>query len=82
MPYSVFEREISRDDVHQLLDCGDIMAEYPDDKPFPSLLIAGSVNGKPLHVVAAMDADKKNCYIVTVYIPSPDQWSDNYKARR
>jgi hypothetical protein len=78
----MFERKVSRDDVHQLLNRGEIIAEYPEDKPFPSLLLAGWVNGKPLHVVAAMDKGMRNCYIVTVYIPSSDQWSDDYKTRR
>jgi hypothetical protein len=35
----MFWRRISVDDVRHVLDTGEIIKDYPDDKPFPSMLI-------------------------------------------
>jgi hypothetical protein len=49
----MFQRRISDSDVRELLGLGIIIEEYPDDAPYPSCLVSGIINGRPLHVVMA-----------------------------
>jgi hypothetical protein len=38
------------EEILQALDSGEIIEEYPEDKPYPSCLILGrTVTGRPLH---------------------------------
>ncbi|MFZ5760481.1 MAG: DUF4258 domain-containing protein [Thermodesulfobacteriota bacterium] len=76
----MFERKISKKDVCHVLAHGQLIAEYPDDTPFPSFLVLGFPGQMPLHVVCAVDAGM--CYIITAYIPAADQWSADYTTRR
>ncbi|MHB1416006.1 MAG: DUF4258 domain-containing protein [Chloroflexota bacterium] len=78
----MFERGIQVDDVRAVLATGEVIAEYPDDRPYPSRLILGWVGERPLHVVAALDSTSGACYVVTVYVPDPGQWSADYRTRR
>ncbi len=47
----MFEREISPEDVLNVVKEGNIIKEYPDDKPYPSFLILKFVNNRPVHIV-------------------------------
>lgn len=78
----MFERAISVDDVLGVIAGGEVVAEYPDDKPFPSALVMGNARGRTLHVVAARDGATGKCYAVTVYEPDPMLWSDDMRSRR
>lgn len=78
----MFERAIRPKDVVALLRSGEIIIHYPEDDPFPSFLILGSVRGRPLHVLAALDDETGTCYIVTTYEPDPDLWEDGFRVRR
>lgn len=49
----MFERNISTDEVRMLLNEGKVIHEYPGDKPYPSKLILGFINNRPLHLVTA-----------------------------
>ena len=44
----MFERSINRDDVRHVIDNGEVIREYLDDKPFPSRLILGWREKRPL----------------------------------
>lgn len=59
-----------------------MIADYPDDKPYPSRLLLGFVGGEPVHVVAAEDRSRKRCYAVTVYVPDPAQWEPDFRTRK
>jgi len=61
---------------------GEVIAEYPDDSPYPSVLILASVAGRPLHVVAARDDGAKHCYVITAYVPDPAQWGSDFRTRK
>jgi hypothetical protein len=63
----MFERDISRDNVINVLMYGDIIKEYPDDRPFPSVLFQKVVNKRHLHVVASYSKKEKFVYIITAY---------------
>ena len=49
----MFERGIGRDDALAVIAQGETIAEYADDKPYPSRLFLGSAGARPLHVVLA-----------------------------
>jgi len=78
----MFERKISKPEVLETLAYGEVIADYPDDVPFPSYLMLHFIGGRPIHIVAAMDSDSKTAYIVTAYDPEPAIWDDNFKKRR
>jgi len=78
----MFERAISPDDVRTALVTGEAIAEYPDDSPYPSVLILASVAGRPLHVVAARDDTTSHCYVITAYVPDPAQWGSDFRTRK
>jgi hypothetical protein len=78
----MFERSIKPDEVVSVLRTGEIIEDYPDDKPYPSKLILGFIGQKPLHVVVAEDNQPSACNVVTVYIPDEVNWQGGYKIRR
>jgi len=44
-----------------------IVKEYPDDKPYPSILIFGKTNReRPLHIVCAYDSEEDHTIVITV----------------
>jgi len=47
----MFQRRITDSDIRELIGFGTIIEEYPDDLPYPSFLVSGTVNNRPLHVV-------------------------------
>ncbi len=78
----MFERELRTNEVKSVIETGEIIASYPEDLPYPTYLILGWSNGRPLHVVLAQDAVRRRCYLVTAYIPDPALWEPDFKARR
>lgn len=77
----MFEREILPDDVLDVVRNGEIIKEYPEDKPYPSFLILKFVNYRPIHVVIAKNAVNYLCFVVTVYEPDPETWSKDFKTK-
>lgn len=75
----MFERKISAADVHQVLERGRVIEDYPGDAPFPSALYLGRIGTQPLHVVAADSPQAR--IIVTVYEPDPTLWSEDFSTR-
>ncbi|MGZ5006648.1 MAG: DUF4258 domain-containing protein [Methylobacter sp.] len=49
----MFERNISDSDIREILSTGGIIARYPDDTPYPSQLILGWIDNKPVHILTA-----------------------------
>lgn len=75
----MFERGIGRDDVLAVIAQGETIAEYADDKPYPSRLLLGAVGAKPLHVIVEAAA---LCIVVTVYEPTLERWSGDFRTRK
>ena len=61
----MFERGLNRDDVLGIVRSGEVIADYPDDAPYPSCLLLGLVRGRPVHVVLAHDSDSGTAIVVT-----------------
>lgn len=61
---------------------GEIIEDYPTDKPYPSCLIHGqNFQGEPIHSVWAYNEENKWAVLITVYRPDPERWID-WKIRR
>lgn len=78
----IFKREIPPDVVRRVVVEGEVVADYPDDTPYPSVLMLEFQNGQPVHVVVARDRLSGDCNIITVYRPDPRLWMADYKTRR
>lgn len=78
----MFARSIQKDDVLSVLQSGNTVTSYPDDRPLPSKLILGFVDGRPIHIVVAYDEIKKTCILITAYVPDPKIWKSDFKTRR
>lgn len=77
----LYERNISIDDIINGINTGDIIKQYPDDKPLPSCLVLGfSVKSEYIHIVASCDTDF--IYLITAYFPDPDIWENDFKTRK
>lgn len=79
---TMFERDISRQAVKHVLCTGEVIESYPDDEPYPSALVLGFWEDKPLHVVAAFDAQGKRLYVITAYGPDEKHFEPDWKTRR
>ena len=66
---------ISESEVKQAVLAGQVIKEYPEDTPYPSILILGfTSNRRALHVVAAHDPESDHGVVITVYEPTPELW--------
>lgn len=78
----MFEREISRKVVKEVVLEGEIIKSYDDDKPFPSALFFKKINNRPIHVIVSVDESNKITYIISAYEPSLSNFESDYKTRK
>ncbi|MEW6067497.1 MAG: DUF4258 domain-containing protein [Nitrospirota bacterium] len=78
----MMEREIPMEAVKEVLKNGEIIEDYPDDKPYPIALFLGWINNEPLHVVSAFDNETKWCFVITAYKPDLEHFESDFKTRR
>ncbi len=82
----MFEEEfgiITDGEVYEAIRRGEVIENYPDDIPYPSVLISGTTNAKrPLHIVCAYNPDDIQIIIITIYQPDPDKWDNDYRRRK
>jgi len=75
----MFERNISTDELLDIVARGEVIEEYPDREPCPAVLILGFINGIAYHVVVAVCQD--NLVIITAYQPEKENWVE-YRRRK
>ncbi len=75
----MFERNVSTDNLITIISSGEIIEEYSDDEPCPSVLIMGFIDAVAYHTVIALCTD--HIRVITVYIPEQDKWIE-YRRRR
>jgi len=69
--------EISEAEVRECLLSGEVVENYPHDRPVPSCLLYGRTGeGRPLHIVCAPMTEDETLVIITVYEPDPSKWID------
>lgn len=73
------ERIISTYDLECAILVGEIIEEYTDDEPCPSVLILSGIRDIPLHVVIGICRD--HLRIITCYYPEQKEWRD-FRERR
>jgi Domain of unknown function (DUF4258) len=78
----MLERQISQGEVRRVIETGEVIAGYPEDRPYPSRLILGWSAGKPRHVLVADNAADEETIVVTVYEPDPGLWDRTFRRRR
>jgi len=74
------ERAIREEDVAHVVSAGKEIENYPQDQPYPSRLLLGWVEGRPIHVVAS--TAEHEIIIITVYQPDPSQWAPGFEKRK
>ena len=54
---------------------GEVIEEYQDDSPYPSILVFGQTfGGDPIHSVWAYNEMKRWAVLITVYRPDTNLW--------
>lgn len=76
----LFQRQISPEECEKIFNSGEVIEDYPDDKPFPSRLHLGMVNQRVLHIVVAIE--NQIGHVITAYEPDPKLWEQDFKVRR
>jgi len=76
----MFDRMIDPEEVEKAVLEGEIIEEYPEDKPYPSALNLYQSGKGPLHVVYAKADD--GFVIITVYRPDQERWEKGFRRRR
>ena len=75
------ERMISRQEVRDVIERGDIIEDYPNDARGHSCLMLGlGSDRRPIHVVCAPKIEY--VAVVTAYLPNPNEWSEGYRVRK
>jgi len=62
-------------------DSLEIIEAYPEDKYLPSFLLRGEFEGKVFHAQIATDTEAPNVRVVTLYIPSAEEWDSGFRVR-
>jgi hypothetical protein len=78
----MFQRRISDSEIHEILAKGFIIEDYPEDTPYPSCLVSGIVNNRPIHVVMAYNNVDHEAIVITAYEPDHETWSGDFTRRR
>jgi hypothetical protein len=69
-------------EVYEAVCNGEVIEEYPEDKPYPSVLILGRTKEeRVLHIVCAYNKEEDLAITITAYQPNPELWID-YKRRK
>ncbi len=77
----MISRNIPVDDVVAVIEFGEVIADYPNDKPYPSKLLLNFINGIHIHVVVAHNMSNNECIVITCYIPSAVLWDSDFKTK-
>jgi len=74
------DRMISTKDIRHVIENGEVIEDYPEDIRGQSCLILGIRTDRPIHVVCSPKGEY--LAIITAYLPSKEDWNDDFKTRR
>lgn len=85
MPHAIKQmshpgRMITADEISDAVLFGEVIEEYPEDQRGKSCLIFYAKENRVMHIVCAPKTEY--LAIITAYLPAPDQWLSDFKARR
>jgi hypothetical protein len=74
--------ELTFDEIYLAVLHGEVIEDYPAERPCPSCLIYGmTFSGDPVHSVWACNAENQWAVLVRVYRPDPNRWV-NWRERK
>lgn len=71
--------DIEMDEIIESVIDGSMIEDYPAVTRTHDCLILGWSRGRPIHCVCTIINNK--VLIITVYIPNPAEWADDYRTR-
>lgn len=76
--------QLTRSEVETALQDGEVIEDYPaTHRPVLDCLVLGYLQGMhPIHAVIAIDQVRDRIFVVTVYRPSAERWSDDWRTRK
>ena len=76
-----FDDNLTYEEIYSSVIQGEVIEDYPNDKPYPScLILGGNFSGEPIHSVWAYNPENLWTVLITVYRPDPKRWID-WKVR-
>lgn len=78
----MFKRDLSVDNVLFILKNGETIATYLYDKPYPSYLLLGYLDSRPVHIVVGKEESAGKCVIITAYEPDITIWQAGFKNKK
>lgn len=78
----MISRGISRAEILEVLETGEIIQCYDYDKPFPSILMLGFSSARALHVVVSFDEENCTAFVITAYEPDLNIFEADLKTRK
>ena len=78
----LFERGVAVEAVTRIIEEGETILHYAEDKPYPSRLVLGYDGERPIHVLVADNAETNELIVVTAYEPSPEMWLPDWTHRK
>lgn len=77
----IFDDSLTYEEIYSSVIQGEVIEDYPNDKPYPSCLIMGkNFSSEPIHSVWAYNPESQWLVLITVYRPDPERWVD-WKVR-
>jgi hypothetical protein len=73
-------RKITHNDLKYVVAAGDVVEQYPDNRPDPKALFMADIRGEPIYVSCAFDGSY--AYIITVHRYDPTRWVDPWTRRK
>lgn len=60
-----------------------VTEDYPVvGRPLPDCLALAFLEDRSMHAVVAIDESRARIFVVTVYLPSPEWWEDDWQTRK
>ncbi|MBN8681816.1 MAG: DUF4258 domain-containing protein [Chitinophagales bacterium] len=78
----LISRGISRYEVLDVALHGELIQTYLEDKPYPSILLLGFAESRPLHVVLSFNDEDSTVFIITTYEPDTKVFNPDFKTKR
>jgi hypothetical protein len=78
----MFQRGFTPLEVTAVADMGLAIEDYPDDTPYPSKLILGWIDARPVYLVLANNVPENVHVVVAIYEPDASRWGPDFVGRK
>ena len=75
-------RGISREEIIEVMRNGEVIRQYFEDRPFPSALVLGLPENRPIHVVVSFDETNEQIFVITAYEPDLTIFEPDFKTKK